>query len=258
MDVSQDAFLGGALQVSQPRTGYRAGLDAVLLAAAAPLEPGSGVRVLDAGAGAGVVGLCVARRVPDARVTLAEIEPGLVALARDNATRNDLGERVHVVHADIAKGGAAFNDPACVAAGLTPGTFDHVLANPPYLAAGRGTTPHDRLKAMSHQMPGGGLEAWIRFLTTAVAADGSATVIYPAEQLAALLAQMEGRFGALKVFPVFPRANSAATRIIVQGVKASRAPLQVLPGIVLHDEGNAFRHDVQQILRDGAALRLGT
>ncbi|MGE5511962.1 MAG: tRNA1(Val) (adenine(37)-N6)-methyltransferase [Bacteroidota bacterium] len=256
MDVSQDAFLGGALEILQPKGGYRAGLDAVLLAAAAPLERSSQPRVLDAGAGVGVVGLCVARRVAGAHVTLVEIEPELAALAHENVSRNGLDARVRVVQVDVANGGAAFNGPASSESGLVPGAFTHVLANPPYLESGRGTVPQDRLKAAAHQMPRGGLDAWIRFLATAAAADGSATVIYPAEQLAALLAQMEGRFGALKVFPIFPRRHSAATRVIVQGIKASRAPLQVLPGLVLHDEGNAFRPELQAILRQGAPLSL--
>lgn len=256
MELSKDAFLGGALEILQPRSGYRAGLDAVLLAAAAPVRAGSRERVLDAGSGVGVVGLCVARRVADARVTLAEIEPELLALARDNVVRNDLNDRVQVVQVDVAKGGASFE--GVTEAEFPAGSFAHVLANPPYLEAGTGTVPGNPLKASAHQMVRGGLDAWIRFLAAGAASDGSATVIYPADRLAALVTSMEGRFGALKVFPVFPRHNSAATRIIVQGVKGSRAPLQVLCGIVLHDDGNAFRPDVQQILRHGAALRLGT
>jgi len=255
-DVTTDAFLGGSLGILQPRTGYRAGLDAVLLAAAAPVLAGAGENVLDAGAGVGVVGLCVASRVLDARVTLVEIEPELAALAQENVQRNDLSGRVDVVTADVAAGGAAFN-AAADGTKLMPASFTHVLANPPYLAAGYGTEPPDRLKAAAHQMAGEDLDAWIRFLATAAAAGASATVIHRADALGSLLTSLERRFGTLKVFPVFPRAGAAASRVIVQGIKGSRAPLTVLPGLVLHDVGNAFRPDVEAILRHGAALDLG-
>ena len=252
-EATTDAFLGGRLSIRQPRKGYRAGLDAVLLAAAAPVRAGTGERVLDAGSGVGVVGLSVAERISDALVTLVELEPELLALARENVGDNGLSDRVSVVQADVAAGGAAFNGSGSE---LTPGTFAHVLANPPYFAAGSGTEPSDNLKAGAHQMPREGLDAWVRFLATAAAADGSATIIHRADALPAVLAALDGRFGAIKVFPVFPRAGEAASRVIVQGIKGSRAPLTLLAGLVLHMEGHGFAPEAEAILRHGAALDL--
>ncbi len=93
----------------QPRNGYRAGTDAVLLAASiGPESIGTGL-VLDVGSGVGVVGLCVAARCPKASVVLLEREPNLVALARDNINRNSLAMRVSVVEADIARASSALD-----------------------------------------------------------------------------------------------------------------------------------------------------
>ena len=50
----------------------------------------------------------------------------------------------------------------------------------------------------------------------------------------------DARFGALKVLPLHPRAGAPAHRVLVQGIKGSRGPLQLLPGFVLHGDGNAF------------------
>jgi tRNA1(Val) A37 N6-methylase TrmN6 len=61
LELTEDAFLGGQLRVRQLKSGHRAGHDAVLLAAATPARPGD--RVADLGAGVGVAGLAVARRV---------------------------------------------------------------------------------------------------------------------------------------------------------------------------------------------------
>jgi tRNA1(Val) A37 N6-methylase TrmN6 len=252
MDLTDDAFLGGALQILQPKRSYRAGLDAVLLAAACPACARE--RVIDAGAGVGTVGLCVAWRVEGARVTLVEIEPELADVARQNAARNGLGERVAVVTADVREGGRPFHEEA--EDELAAGAFAHAVANPPYLSAGEGTKPPDRLKAAAHSMPGDDLGQWVRFLATALTRDGTATMIHRADALSVLLSAFDGRFGAIKIFPIFPREGTAANRIIVQGMKGSRAPLQVLPGLVLHRTAHEFQPRAEALLRDGAALAL--
>ncbi len=252
--LTDDAFLGDALAILQPADGYRAGLDAVLLAAACGAMPGHHARVLDAGAGVGVAGLCVARRVPDAHVTLVEREPILADLGRRNAERNGLASRVRVVEMDVAAGGAGIHRSRDTPEDLGAGTFTHLIANPPYAAHGRGTLPPDRLKSVSHQMPDGDLDAWFRFLATLAATDGVVTMIHRADALGLLLDGLGRRFGALRVLPLYPRAGQPAHRVIVQGRKGSRAPLTLLPGIPLHGEGNDFLPRIEAVLRRGAAL----
>jgi tRNA1(Val) A37 N6-methylase TrmN6 len=250
-DVTDDAFLGGALQILQPKAGYRAGLDAVLLAAAVPLRPGQAAHVLDAGAGTGVVGLAVAQRFPDARVTLAERDAGLIALALRNVERNGLTGRVHAVAMDIAR-------PRGPRAPLhaQAGTFDHALANPPYHAEGKGTPAGTPLRAAAHAMPEGTLESWVQFLEMMLRPGGTATMIHRADALAEVLGALGGRFGGLVVFPLFARSGQVANRILVQGTKGSRAPLRLREGAALHEAGGQFRPQIEAILRHGAPLPL--
>jgi tRNA1(Val) A37 N6-methylase TrmN6 len=250
-DVTDDAFLGGALHILQPKAGYRAGLDAVLLAAAVPLRAGEAAHVLDAGAGAGAVGLAVAQRFSEARVTLAERDPGLIALALRNITRNGLTGRVHAVAVDISQ-------PLSPQASLhgQAGTFDHALANPPYHAEGKGTPSGNDLKAAAHAMPEGSLDRWVQFLAAMLRPGGTATIIHRADALAGVLGAFDRRFGGLVVFPLFPRAGKAASRILVQGTKGSRASLQMRAGAVLHEENGQFQPQIEAILRQGAPLVL--
>ncbi|MFO7297691.1 MAG: methyltransferase [Proteobacteria bacterium] len=250
-EVTEDAFLGGALSIFQPRQGYRAGLDAVLLAAAVPACGEAPERVLDAGSGVGVVGLCVARRVPTTKVTLVENESRLVALARRNVERNRLSDRVEVIEADVTAPGSALE-----AVGLKSDTFDHVVANPPYNEEGRGRRPKHPIKAAAHAMPAENLQRWVQFLTRVAAPGGSLTLIHRPDALPNLLPVLKGRFGGLKILPLHPRASEPAVRVIVQGRKGSRAPLAILPGIILHGEDNRFRPEIVEILRNGAALPL--
>jgi tRNA1(Val) A37 N6-methylase TrmN6 len=85
---------------------------------------------------------------------------------------------------------------------------------------------------------------------------GTATMIHRADSLDQVLLAFGGRFGGLIVFPVFPRRGAAAHRVLVQGFKGSRAPLQIRPGLVLHRAGHGFRPQVDAILRQGARLDL--
>jgi len=247
--TSEDLFLGGALTVRQPLDGYRAGTDAVLLAASVgPLAAATGL-VLDVGAGVGVVGLCVAARCQNVSVVLVEREPHLVKLARYNVIRNQLSGRVSVVEADILRATEALH----LAAAL-PETFPIVLANPPYHDDRRTTAAESPLRAASHQMPEEALDAWARFLCRMAAPGGRAAMIHKADALPRILAAFDGRFGSISVLPIYARAGEPAIRVLVTGVKGSRAPVSIRPGLVLHGLGQAFMPEVEAIFRSGAPL----
>ena len=250
--VTDDAFLGGDLRILQPKEGYRAGIDAVLLAAAAPTRTSRKERVLDIGAGVGVVGLAIARRAPRADVTLVEREASLCELALANIERNGLDGRVRVLQADVSR---RLDDlPE-----LRPDaeSFDHVLANPPYNPEGAGTVSIEALKAAANVMPGGNLARWARFMAAMARPGGSATMIHRADAVGEVLSAFAGRFGGLLVFPIYPREGKSAIRVLVQGTKGSNASVELRPGLVLHGAGNRFRPEVEAVLRHGAGLSLG-
>lgn len=245
--ITDDAFLAGRVMMLQPKSGYRAGLDAVLLAATVPSSPG--VRVLDLGAGVGTVGLCVAARATGANVVLLEREPELVALAAENIARNGMAERVRVVAGDL--------DLPAEALGLASDCFDHTLANPPFQIEGRGRASTDPLKAASHAMPEGRLDRWVRVMARLTKPGGTAVMIHRADALGEILAAFDGRFGGIVVRPLHPRKGEAAVRVLAGGIKGSRAPLRLMPGVVLHEpDGHGFTPQLQAILRDGGGLDL--
>ncbi len=249
--LTDDAFLGGALRILQPKQGYRAGVDAVLLAATAPVVEGRAQRVLDVGAGVGVVGLAVARRAADVSVVMVEREPRLAEIARSNVERNGLAARVHVMCADVSRRLEDLPELEAEA-----GSFDHLLANPPYNAQGAGTISADALKAAASFMPGATLARWARFMAAMARPGGTATIIHRADALGEVLSAFAGRFGGAVAFPLYPRATKSAIRVLVQGVKGSGAPLELRPGLVLHGEASKFAPEAESILRHGAALRL--
>jgi tRNA1(Val) A37 N6-methylase TrmN6 len=245
--TSEDALLGGKLTLRQPLAGHRFGHDAVLLAAATPARPGE--HAIELGAGVGAAGLALARRVQGLAVTLVELDPNLAALARENAARNALADRVRVACLDVAAPIAQFAD-----AGLAPASADHVLMNPPFNA------PHnpspDRARRLAHAASPGTLAQWIDTAARLLRPQGALTLIWRADGLADLIAALASGFGAIAIVPVYPKPGAAAIRVLVSAAKTSNAPPSLLPGLVLADGDNKPSAQADAILRDGAALIL--
>ncbi len=229
-----DTLLGGRVRLEQG--GLRAGLDAVMLAAAVPAGPG--MRVLELGLGTGAASLCLAARVPGLSLTGVEIDPGLAALARDNASRN--GAALQVATADI------FHLPAALKCG-----FDQVFCNPPF--HGPGQVSPDAMRAGATQ-DGGRLTDWLRVGLQRTASGGYFTAILRADRLAEALSALPS--GGLAVFPLWPRAGEPARRVIVQVRQGSRAPQALLAGLVLHAADGGWTEGADAVLRGGAALAL--
>lgn len=246
-ETTTDAVLGGRVQLAQPRRGHRAGHDAVLLAAAVPALPGE--RVLDLGAGVGTAGLCLAARVPLGYLTLVEIDPELAGLAERNAAANGVANRTRVIVMDALARGTPREK-----AGLLIGAIDRVMTNPPF---------HDTARHRASPLPGRRLahvsadDTLVGFLRTAVSVlrpGGTLTMIHRADQPEALLGALRGRFGGVTLRPVHPKPGAAAVRLIATGIKGSRAPVQILPGLVLQDGEGRPTAEAEAILRNGKGL----
>lgn len=250
-DTTDDVFLGGKIVLRQPRTGYRAGMDAAVLAASVHAD--ADARILDIGSGVGAVGLCAARRLPDVSVTLVERDPDLCQLARHNITHNGLDKRVGVVQADVA------HAPARQFSNVLPdNSFTHVIANPPYYDQGAGTPASDSLRASSHAMPAGSIADWVKFMARMARPAGQFMLIQPPSGLPQLISALSGRFGSISIVPVFSRPEQQhAIRMLVHAVKGSRGPFSLLPSIYLHGEGQTFTPAIEAVVRECAELDIG-
>ncbi len=247
--LTEDAFLGGRLRILQPEKGYRAGIDAVFLAAAIPAQGGE--TVFEAGIGAGVAALCLIARNPAVHVTGIDVAARYAMLCEENAKRNGFGQLLRVIHADVKE--ALRRDLAH----MPPhGSFAHAFANPPYFEDGKVTPSPSLLKAQAHAFGVDDLELWIKVMHHMVGLRGTVTLIHKADSLGKILVAMEEKFGDIRVAPLYAREGTAASRVIVQGVKGSRAPMQLLPGLILHGAGSQFTADAEAVLREGMAWRL--
>ena len=170
-----DTFFNGRIQVRQNRVGYRFSIDAVLLACQA--APRSGDKVIDLGAGCGIISLIMVYRRPDITVTAVEVQEELVQLAISNVKNNHLQDRITVLDADMKT----------MVSDMTAGPVDLVVCNPPYRRPGSGRINPDNQRAIARHELKANLQDVIfatrRILKTA----GRFVTIYTAERTADLL-----------------------------------------------------------------------
>ncbi|WP_406648404.1 methyltransferase [Aliisedimentitalea scapharcae] len=244
-DLTCDRFLGGKIQLLQPRRGYRAGVDPVLLAAAIPAR--SGQRVLELGCGAGQGLLCLAARVGGIVLAGVELQSAYADLARRNGVEN--GVSLEIVTADLS----GLPDE------IRQQQFHHVMANPPYYRKGAHSSATDagRATALGEETA---LEAWIETAARRLLPKGYLHMIQRADRLPDMLAGCDGRLGSIEVLPLAARIGRAPDLIILRARKEGRAPFRLHAPVILHtgthhdrDEDH-YRPEIAAILRSGAAL----
>jgi tRNA1(Val) A37 N6-methylase TrmN6 len=246
-DFTEDAFLGGQLRLRQPKSGHRAGHDAMLLAAATPARAGD--RVADFGAGVGAAGLAVARRVAAIDLVLVELDADLAELARGNAVANAIP--AEVIALDVTSSAATF-----AAAGLSPDSFDIVLMNPPFNDPARHRASPDKAREIAHVATVATLEGWVHAARRVLKSGAMLSLIWRADGLAEVLAALDRGFGSLVIMPVHNDANTPAIRVLIRATKGGKAPTQMLAALMLNDESGMPKKQVQDILAGKGTLPL--
>ena len=244
-DLTQDGFLDGQVQIKQPKSGYRAGVDPVFLAASVNALPRQSV--LELGCGAGQALLCLNYRVPGLMLAGVELQAPYADLARRNAALNDA--TVDVQCADLA----ALPDA------LRQQSFDHVIANPPYYRAGAHSQARDagRRTALGEETP---LDDWVSIAAKRLKPRGYLHMIQKADRLADVLSACTGRLGSLEVLPLAPREGRMAELVILRARKEGRAAFRLHSPRILHQgarhdhDGEDMRPEIRAVLRDGAAI----
>jgi tRNA1(Val) A37 N6-methylase TrmN6 len=244
---TEDAFLGGQLRLRQPKSGHRAGHDAMLLAAATAARPGD--RVVEFGAGVGAAGLALARRVAEIRLVLVEIDAALAGLAESNAAANAIPADVIVL--DVTSEAAAF-----AAAGLAPDSADVVLMNPPFNDSARHRASPDKSRASAHVATAATLESWIHASRRILKSGGILTLIWRADGLAEVLAALDRGFGSLKILPVHGDPTMPANRVLIRAAKGGKAPAEIHPGLMLNEASTVPNKWLQEILAGKGTLPL--
>ena len=245
--TTEDLFLGGQLRLRQPKSGHRAGHDAMLLAAATPAR--SGDRVVEFGAGIGAAGLAVARRAGVIKLVLVEFDSTLAALAHDNAARNAVSADVVVL--DVTAAADTF-----AAAGLLPDSADVVLMNPPFNDAARHRASPDFSRAAAHMADETTLEGWVHSSRRILKSGGVLTLIWRADRVTEVMAALARGFGSIVIQPVHADPSKPAIRVLARAVKGGKAPTKILAGVMLNNESGVPNKELADILAGKGVLPL--
>ncbi len=235
VEITHDHLLGGNVSISQLKTGFRVGTDAVFLASSVGKNGGC---ILDMGAGVGGVALCLAYRLDKVQVTAIELDLVMGALAQRNTAANGFDDRVRVMSGNITK------LPTILA-----GSFDHVVSNPPYHHA-TGTKPKNRRRLLAHMGDGLTLDDWVNIAFWATKWRGRVSFICRADRGAELV-HLFAKAGASEIlqFPLWPRSFLPAGRVIVQARKLIGGPGAILPGLVVHNDDGGFTDAASRIMK---------
>lgn len=239
-DLTRDDFLGGAVRLLQPKSGYRAGVDPVLLAASIPAKAGESV--LELGCGGGAALACLGVRVGGLSCFGVEMQPAYADLAQRNLGDNGLNGTVYCA------------DLAALPADLKAQRFDHVIANPPYFEEFRAVAPRleDRAVSRTGALP---LAKWVSVASKRLKPGGVATFIQRADRLPELMSAFFASLGALELWPIHPRTNRPARLVLLRGRKERRAAFVSHAPLVLHrgetheTDGDSYTDTVTQVLR---------
>jgi tRNA1(Val) A37 N6-methylase TrmN6 len=239
--TDQTTILGGRVKLLQMQAGLRAGLDAVILAAAVPAKAGE--KILDVGCGTGAAGFCVAARVPGIHLTGFDIQNDLLDLAKQSAALN--GWRSDFVCGDVRDKTA-----------LPVDSFDHALCNPPYMQPGTWYDTPDavRSKQLGKKEGDALLADWIDCLQRVVKPSGSVSIIHRADHADKIIQALGSRFGGLEIWPLHPHAGEDANRIVIRALKNRKSPAIFHPGIILHSPNGSWTGEANAVLENASSL----
>ncbi|NTW60685.1 MAG: tRNA1(Val) (adenine(37)-N6)-methyltransferase [Nitrospirae bacterium] len=225
----------GVVHVTQPVTGHRFTLDSILLADFCRVKPGE--RVLEAGAGTGIISLLLAKKHPRAAFFAIEVQPSLASLCEQNITRNGLAGRMQMVRKDLRRIGRT----------LAPGSLSVIVVNPPYMKEGSGRTSPDRSRRTARQAHTASLESWLnlhRYLKNG----GRYCLIFPVARLAELVTLMRKRaLEPKRLRLVHPHADRPAALVLVEAVKQGGTGLEVLPPLIVHEQDGGYTEEMKDI-----------
>jgi tRNA1Val (adenine37-N6)-methyltransferase len=242
-DVTRDTISlrgAGIVHVTQSVTGHRFTLDSILLADFCRIKPGE--RVLEPGAGTGIISLLLAKKHPRAAIIAIEVQSSLASLCEQNITDNGLAGRIQMVRKDLRR----------LDRTIVPGSLSVIVANPPYMKEGAGRTSPDRSRRTARQDRTTSLGSWLnlhRYLKNG----GRYCMVFPAVRLAELFTEMrKAMLEPKRLRLVHPHADRLAALVLLEAVKQGGTGLEVLPPLIVHEEDGGYTEEMKGIYRTSA------
>ena len=237
-EFTEDLILNGKIRLHQPRHGYRIAVDPILLASIVELK--NNQTVLDVGCGVGTISLILKFMDSSQTITGIDIDPTMTQLCKKNSETNSLP--LNIINGPI-------DSPL-----LRNKNFDAVVTNPPFYNPENFRSSEKKLTANFETVS---LESWISFCLKRLKPNGNFYIIHLPERLEDILKSLGNLVGKIEIFPIYSHQSESAKRIIVKCKKASREPLKILPGLVLHKSDSEYTDNIKLILSGNFQKSIG-
>ena len=222
-NITVDPLFDGELYCHQSQNGYRFTIDAVLLAHFVAIPKAS--KVLELGAGNGVIPLILAYRNPTLHITGLELQSTLYTLFEHNIAANSMQEQITALQGDLR----------AIRALVSAGCFDYVLANPPYRKLTSGRTNVGTEQTLARHETSAKLSDVLQAVRYALRVGGRAAFVYPAGRTAALLSSLKKeRLEPKRMQMVYSYPDSAGKLVLVEAVKDGGEELTILPPFYIY------------------------
>jgi tRNA1Val (adenine37-N6)-methyltransferase len=236
-----DTILSGALTVVQPRDGYRFSIDSILLGRFVKVRKRD--RVLELGAGCGVISIMIAALWHPREVVAIEIQPEMAVLAERNAALNQL-DSIRVVNADLR---------ARRIGQLAPASFDVVVANPPYRALHRGRTSPNPGRRIARDESSATLAEFVTAAKRYASNGAKVAFVFDASRSTELLRWLStNSLEPKRIRFVHPRADAPASTILVEARKGGGLETIVEPPLFLYDRPGVYSDEARELMQNSS------
>lgn len=235
-ELEEVPFFRGKLVVYQPKKGFRFGIDSLLLADFLELKRGE--RVLEIGAGTGIISFTLLLRFPHSKIYLLEIDPLCVSAISCGISANSFEERAFLIRGDALK------------APFKSGVWDVIFANPPYFKEGTGRASPKELRNLARRERTLNLDSLLETCSKLLKNGGRLYLIFTALRFAELIYK-------LKTFQLEPKVirlvhsypEERAKLVLIKAIKGAKEEVLVeRPLYIYETKGGDYSEEVRKIL----------
>ncbi len=216
--ISEEYLAEYDLTVYQPKTGYRYNEDSFsLLNFVKNIKKDA--KVIDLGAGCGILSLVIAKKFPSVKITAVEIQESLFQILNKNVMENNLSHQITPIHSDWQLLDKGYNN-----------TFDVVITNPPFRETASGRISPDGIKSSARHETKGQLESLISTAKKLLKNDGIFYAVFLTERLADMLCLLRQKnIEPKELLPIYPDKKTPSKVFLVKAIKSSGKSIKLLP-----------------------------
>ena len=242
LEVSKNKILGGSISLFQPKKGFRVSIDSILLSSSIKKYS----NCMEFGTGSGVILIYLSKKFPNSKIIGVEKNTELVELAKKNLLENNVNDKNTKV---------ICNDLLCkFFLKEHNNKLDRVIMNPPYFSLNNVIKSDNNLKASARYETN--INQWFLAAYKKLKPKGYMNFVFRSENLDLILSKLYSSWGDIKIFPLWPKANVRSKLMIIQARKNINSGVQILPGLILHNNDGSYTDECNSILNNKSNIQL--